>query len=221
MSKKILIYGAAEQAEVCHYYFERDSDSRVVAFVVDEDYFDKDTFLRLPVLPWREALKVYPPRKYNCFVAIGYKKFNQARKEIYGKVKRAGYTCPTYISSRAVVLNDSKIGDNCLILENNTIQPFVTIGSNTTIWSGNHIGHHSTIGDHVFISSHVVISGGVEVGDQCFIGVNATLRDHITIGKNSVIGAGALIMHNVEENSVYVAKYTEPKEHLKNQIKLL
>ena len=50
-------------------------------------------------------------------------------------------------------------GDNCFILEDNTVQPFVTIGNNVTLWSGNHIGHDSVIEDDCFISSHVVVSG--------------------------------------------------------------
>jgi UDP-3-O-[3-hydroxymyristoyl] glucosamine N-acyltransferase len=107
------------------------------------------------------------------------------------------------------VLNDGRIGDNCFIFEDNTIQPFVTIGSNVTLWSGNHIGHHSTIKDHCFIASHVVVSGGVEIGECTFIGVNATLRDHIKIGERCVIGAGALLLADAEPEGVYIGAGTE------------
>jgi NDP-sugar pyrophosphorylase family protein len=48
------------------------------------------------------------------------------------------------------------LGENCLVLEDNTIQPFASIGRNVTLWSGNHIGHHAQIRDHCFIASHVV-----------------------------------------------------------------
>jgi acetyltransferase-like isoleucine patch superfamily enzyme len=113
------------------------------------------------------------------------------------------------VSPRATVLNDGRIGDNCFILEDNTIQPFVTIGSNVTMWSGNHIGHHSIIKDHSFIASHVVVSGGVEIGEECFIGVNATLRDHIKVGDKCVIGAGALLLSDAEPEGVYIGAATE------------
>ena len=103
----------------------------------------------------------------------------------------------------------SKIGENCFILEDNTIQPFVSIGNNVTLWSGNHIGHHSTIHDHCFIASHVVISGGVEIDESCFIGVNATLRDHIKVGAKCVIGAGALLLADTEPEGVYMGQATE------------
>src|SRR2546423_10208 len=75
------------------------------------------------------------------------------------RIKQQGYRFISYVSSHSTSFPGTSIGDNCFILEDNTIQPFVTIGNNVVMWSGNHIGHHSTIGDHVFIASHVVLSG--------------------------------------------------------------
>lgn len=221
LKKQLIIFGAAEQAEICNFYFERDSDYKVVSFVIDDELIGASSFAGLPIIAWSEATKLYPAKDFDCFVALGYTKVNQARKLVYEKVKEAGYSCPSYLSSKAVVLNDRSVGDNCLILENNTIQPFVKIGSNTTIWSGNHIGHHSTIGNNVFITSHVVISGGVNIGDEAFLGVNATIRDHISIGRGSVIGAGTLIMKSTEPYSVYSAKSTESREVTSDQIRYI
>ena len=219
MKKKMVIFGAAEQAEVSHYYFENDSNYVVEGFIVDDEYFESSNFHGLPVIPWSLALQAFPPTEYDCFVALGYTKVNVARKEIYEKVKKAGYQCPSYVSSSAVTFNDLVLGDNCLILENNTVQPFVEIGSNTTVWSGNHIGHHSKVGSHVFITSHVVVSGGVTIEDQCFIGVNATIRDHISIGEGSILGAGALVMRNTKPYSIYAPEATQPRSITSKEIK--
>jgi sugar O-acyltransferase (sialic acid O-acetyltransferase NeuD family) len=128
---------------------------------------------------------------------------NRVRAEKYAQMKGLGYELVSYVSSRCTYLSQHRPGDNCFILEDNTVQPFVTIGNNVTLWSGNHIGHDSTIGDHCFISSHVVVSGHVNVGPSCFIGVNATLRNAITIGERTLIGAGAAIMKDTEPGSVY------------------
>lgn len=217
--KKIVIFGTAEQAEVSHYYFQMDSPFSVEGFIVDDEYFKNSNFQGLPVVPWSIALNTFPPHEYNCFVALGYSNVNLARKEIYEKVKLAGYQCPSYVSSKAVTFKNLVVGDNCLILENNTVQPFVEIGSNTVIWSGNHIGHHSKIGSHVFIASQVVISGGVTIEDQCFIGVNATIRDHISIGNATVIGAGSLIMKDTSSYSVYVPEATQARMTSSKEIK--
>jgi len=137
------------------------------------------------------------------FIAVGYSKLNKVRTQKYHQAKEKGYQLVSYVSSKATLLTELPIGENCFILEDNTIQPFVTIGNNVTLWSGNHIGHHVKIADNNFISSHVVISGGVQIQENCFIGVNATLRDHITISENCVIGAGSLILHDTQPNGVY------------------
>jgi len=207
--RKLIIFGGADIAELAHYYFSNDSDYRVVAFTLDAEYINESSFCGLPVVPFEEVQQGHPPSAHDLFVALGYSKLNTIRKEKFLAAKEKGYALPSFISSKATNLNAADIGDNCFILEDNTIQPFVTIGNNVTLWSGNHIGHHSVIQDHTFISSHVVVSGGVEIGEQCFIGVNATLRDHIKIGFRCVIGAGATILSDVEAEGVYPGSATE------------
>ena len=209
MTKPIVIFGAGDIAEVAHYYFKHDSDRDVVAFTVDQDFLDKKELNGLPVIPFEKILDVYPPDNFDVFIAISYTKLNTVRMEKFNTVKKLGYETASYISSAATILNNDQIGENCFILEDNTIQPFSRIGNNVTLWSGNHIGHHATIRDHTFISSHVVISGGVTVGEQCFLGVNCTVRDHVNIGDRSILGAGALLLTNAEPEGVYMLKETE------------
>ena len=209
MKKPLVIFGAGEIAQLAHYYFSKDSDYEVVAFTVDKEYVAASNFQGLPIVPFDEVAKTYSPDAHAIFIALSYSKLNQIRKEKYFKAKAMGYKLASYISTHATVLNDDMIGDNCFILEDNTIQPYVTIGNNVTLWSGNHIGHHSIIHDHCFLASHIVVSGGVEIGESCFIGVNASLRDHIKVGDKCVIGAGALLLSNTEPEGVYVGQATE------------
>ncbi len=207
--KSLIIFGTTEAAEIANYYFTKDSDYQVAAFTVDTDYMDSDIFCGLQVVPFEEVTKQYSPQKHDMFVALGYSSLNQIRKEKYLSAKSLGYNFANYVSSKATVHSNFTFGENCFILEDNTIQPFVRIGNNVTLWSGNHIGHHSVIHDHCFISSHVVISGGCEIGEACFIGVNATLRDHIKIGEKCVIGAGSLLLRDAEPEGVYSVKSTK------------
>ncbi|HWW04940.1 acetyltransferase [Collimonas sp.] len=209
MKKPLIIFGSGDIAQLAHYYFSTDSNCEVVAFTVDAPYITATEFCGLPVVPFEELAKLYSPDTHEIFVALSYSKLNQLRKEKYLASKALGYRIASYVSSHATVLNDGRIGDNCFILEDNTIQPFVSIGNNVTLWSGNHIGHHSSIHDHCFIASHVVISGGVEIGEYCFIGVNATLRDHIKVGEKCVIGAGALLVADAEPEGVYIGQAAE------------
>ena len=209
MKKPLVIFGTGDIAQLAHYYFSKDSDYEVMAFTVDAAYIHANKFCDLPVVPFDNISRLYSPDTHAMFIALSYAKLNQVRKEKYFAARNLGYPLASYVSSRATVLNDGKIGDNCFVLEDNTIQPYVTIGNNVTLWSGNHIGHHSTIHDHCFIASHVVISGGVEIKESCFIGVNVTLRDHIRVGERCVIGAGALLLHDAEPEGVYMGTATE------------
>lgn len=207
--KPLIIFGTSQLAEIAHYYFSKDTEYQVCAFTVDQEYISQDIFLDIPVIPFHEIDQHYSTGEAELFIAISYQKLNSIRREKYLEAKKIGYKLASYISTKATILNDYNFGDNCFILEDNTIQPFVKIGNNVTLWSGNHIGHHSCIRDHCFISSHVVISGGVTIDESCFVGVNATVRDHVEIGEKCVIGAGALIIKDTEAEGVYLGHASE------------
>jgi sugar O-acyltransferase (sialic acid O-acetyltransferase NeuD family) len=207
--KKLVIFGSGDIAQLAHRYFCTDSAYEVVGFTVDAAYTQAPEFSGLPLVPFDQLETRFPPSEHALFVALSYSKLNAVRKEKYLVGKAMGYEFASYVSSRATMLNDGIVGENCFILEDNTVQPFVRIGNNVTLWSGNHIGHHSILMDHSFVASQVVISGGVEVGEQCFIGVNATLRDHIRIGARCVVGAGALMLTDAEADGVYIGAATE------------
>lgn len=217
--KPLIIFGTGDIAELAHFYFSTDSNYQVVAFTVDADFINVDSFCSLPVVAFEEVAKKYPPTSHEFFIALSYSRLNSVRKQKYLAAKSLGYKLASYISSKATVLNENEIGDNCFIFEDNTIQPLVTIGNNVTLWSGNHIGHHTIIHDHCFIASHVVVSGGVEIEESCFIGVNATLRDHIKIGKKCIIGAGTLILSDAEPEGVYIGQASERAEVISSKVK--
>lgn len=207
--KKVIVFGNGQMAEIAHLYLNYDSPFKVAGFTADKEYMNGNTFRGMPVAAFEKVEDIYPPEEYDMFVPIGAKKLNGLRAEKYFRAKEKGYTLISYISPKAIVCPETKIGDNCFIFENNVIQPFVSIGNDVTLWSGNHIGHHSTIGDHCFIASQVVISGRVTVEPYCYFGVNSTVRDGLTIKEKCIIGAGALILKNTQEKQVYRGQRTE------------
>ena len=202
MSKPVVIFGVGSFAEVAALYLERDSPYEVVAYTVDANYVQSDTFAGLPVVAFEQIVDKYPPDRVEFLIAAGFRGVNTVRREIFERCKALGYACVSYVSSKAMVMSDHPVGENTFVFEANVVQPFVKIGTNVVVWSGNHIGHHSVIGDHCFIASHSVISGHVSIGESCFVGVNATFRDGITIGPRCVIGAGALVLSDQEEGTV-------------------
>ena len=220
-SMEIVIFGTGQIAELANFYFENDSPHSVVGFTVDREFLQDETYCGRPVVPFDEVEEQLPPAAHQMFIAVSYASVNKIRAEKAEAARRMGYTLASYVSSRATVFPGFEPGDNCFILEDNTIQPFARIGNNVTLWSGNHVGHHSTIGDDVFITSHVVISGGVTIGTRSFIGVNATLRNHISVGQEVVVGAGALLLEDAPDRAVYAAAGTEKSRVPSNRLRTL
>ena len=216
---RLVIFGTGDVARLAHFYFRTDSPHDVAAFVVDAPFKNADTFEGLPLVSSDDAAKRFPPSDHAAFVALGYSRMNRARKEKYEQMRAAGYNLVSYVSSRCTYLTTPP-GDNCFILEDNTVQPFVTIGNDVTLWSGNHIGHDSVIEDHCFITSHVVVSGHVRVGAGSFLGVNATLRNDISIGSESLIVAGAVITKNTPPKSVFYPERAKRAPKSSDEIEL-
>lgn len=205
MTKPIIMFGAGEIAELATYYFENDSDFTIEAYVVDDEGKQSDTFNGKPLVGMSEVTDKYPPSKFDAHVAISYRKLNQLRKKKYFEMKKKGYELVSYVCSKSFVWPDLTIGDNCFILENQTIQPTVTIGNNVMIWSGNHLGHGCSIGDHTYISSHVCISGHTKIGECNFWGVNSATKDFAVIGDNVFVAMGANITKDIKDDEMVLA----------------
>ena len=218
--QQIIVFGAGEIAELADFYFTHDSEFEVAGFTVDGAFLKGAEFRGRPVLPFERIVERFPPERYGFFVAISYAKLNAVRAEKVAAACAKGYLLVSYLSSRATVFPGFELKENCLILEDNTIQPFAKVGANVTLWSGNHIGHHSIIEDDVFLASQVVVSGGVRIGQGSFVGVNVTIRDHVSIGKKCVLGAGALVLEDQPDFSVVAPRGTErsvvPSTRLRN-----
>lgn len=212
-TKKVVIFGVLDTAELAHYYLTHDSECEVVAFTVNREYLKESFFHGLPVVPFEDVENMYSPDDYYFFAPMTARRMNKNREAIYEQAKAKNYRFVSYISSK-VSMFDNAIGDNCFILEDNTIQPFTTIGNNVVLWSGNHIGHHGAIRDHVFFTSHVVLSGHCLVESYCFFGVNATIRDYTTLGEGTLVAMGASITKNTDPWGVYIGNPAKKKENL-------
>src|SRR5215204_694037 len=201
---KVIIFGVQDFAQLAKFYLLHDSEHEVVAFSVNSRYLpESKTFEGLPVVAFENVEQTYPPADFKFFAPMSPSRMNSMRENMYRQIKDKNYEMISYVSSKATVFPGVPIGDNCFILEDNTIQPFTSIGNNIVLWSGNHIGHHSVIKDHVSFTSHVVLSGHCVVEPFSFFGVNSTIRDGIHIAEGSLIGMAAAVTSDTEAWGVY------------------
>jgi sugar O-acyltransferase (sialic acid O-acetyltransferase NeuD family) len=205
----VVIFGVKDFASLAHFYLKHDSPHRVVAFTVHREFLPVAAeFEGLPVVALEDLPSKFPPSSTHAFAPMSHRKMNRLRADVYRQLKTLGYPLISYVSSRTTHFPGTRIGENCFILEDNTIQPFASIGDNVVMWSGNHIGHHSVIGDHTFFTSHVVLSGHCTVEPHCFLGVNATIKDQVRLAEGTLVGMGANITKDTEPWSLYKADAT-------------
>ena len=202
--KKMVIFGTSALARLAYIHFSDEGQYEVAAFTVNEEYIvgDNDIF-GLKVVPFEKIKQIYPPDAYAMFVAIGTKKANKARAQIYNECKLMGYELASCLNTKVNQLKYVKTGDNCLIMPNVIVQPFAEIGNDVIIWSGSYVGYETQIGDHSYIAAAAVVAGSVKMGEYCFVGANATVKDGLFLASECVIGAGAIILKDTEKGEVY------------------
>lgn len=204
-SKPVVLFGSGPITRFVHFFLVHDSPFKVVATTVDRDFLREPEAFGLPVVPFEEMTTLYPPDEFAMFIAIGYRRVNRVREERCRQAREMGYELVSHVSPRASTWPGLEIGDNCLIMDNVIIHPFVRIGDNTIIWSGSHVGHSSVIAENCFFASHAVVSGAVTVEPNCFLGSNATIRDGLTLARDTVVGAGAVIVKDTKPGEIYAA----------------
>jgi sugar O-acyltransferase (sialic acid O-acetyltransferase NeuD family) len=207
---KVIIFGIGRGADVAFRYISKDSPHEVCGFTVDKKYITSKEFNGLPVVEFENIQTIFPPDEYMMFTPMGFHNMNKLRYQKYIEGKEKGYDFISYVSSKIMTMDDNlQVGENCFILEGQTINFDVKIGNNVTIWSGNQIGDCSVIMDNCWLSSHVCISGNVTVKPFCVIGINSAISNFVTVEEETYIGANVLLTKNTEPKSVYVVESTK------------
>lgn len=210
MNKEIIIFGIGKIADVIQFYMREESGLNVKAFTVDKAYITDPLFNGLPVIPFEELEKKYPPDRYSVFVALGYHDLNALREQKIKEVEAKGYEIISYIHPESGAPKDLVYGKNCFIMNNVCIHPRVVLGDDVFVWSGVMIGHHSKIGSHNWLTSATNISGNVTVGNNCFFAVNSTIGHSVYIGNEAFIGANTLVIKNLEDGKVVIKESDKP-----------
>jgi sugar O-acyltransferase (sialic acid O-acetyltransferase NeuD family) len=206
--RRIAIFGTGTGADTARRYIERDSEHQVVGYIIDREFFKEPTFNGRPVVVVDDALTAFSPDDVLAFVPLGSVRMNMLRAEKYQLLKSLGYRFLSYVHSSNKLDGHCEIGENCFILENQSVNFDAAIGNNVVIWSGCQIGDRSRIDDHAFLAAHVVLNGDVTVGEYAYLGSNCNISNEVHVGRQSFIGANALITQNTEERAVHVVEAT-------------
>lgn len=218
---KIVLFGTGRGADVAFRFLSKDSPHEIAAFTVDEKFMRSKEHRGLPLAPFEEVEKHYPPEDYRLFILLGYQQMNGLRRAKFDAAKGKGYSLESYVASDIFRVEPIVVGENCFILDNQSISLDVAFGDNIVAWSSNHFGDLTRINDHAWISSHVTIAASVSIGEGAFLGVGATIGTNVKIGAGSFVGAQALISSDTAPGSVHVSTGDEVDVDAKSFMRIM
>lgn len=200
---KIVIFGNGDFARLLKYYIEADDERDIVAFTVTQDLIKDDYFYELPVVPFENVEKLYPPEHYDILLAIGNSRMNNLRKRFFKECKSKGYSIASFIHSSCSIHNPN-IGEGNILLENCLVYPYAKIGNGNLLWDHVLISHDCEVGDFNTFSSYADLCGYVTIGNNCYFGKHCILNDCMKVADYTLVGAGAYAKNNTAPYDVVV-----------------
>ena len=201
---RVVLFGTGRGASIAHRFLAADTDHEIVGFTVDGANISMKDYRGLPVVAFEEVQKLYPPESCRMLILLGYQQMNGLRQQKFAAAKAKGYTLETSIASDIFQAEPIKAGENCFIMDNQSISLDVEIGDNVVMWSSNHIGDLTRVADHAWIASHVTVAANARIGGRAFLGIGATVTNGVSIGAESFIGANLMVSADTAAKSVHV-----------------
>src|SRR5699024_5665349 len=114
------------------------------------------------------------------------------------------------IEPGAIIRDQVTIGDHAVIMMGAVINIGAEIGEKTMIDMGAILGGRAIVGKNCHIGAGAVLAGVIEpasaqpviVEDGVLVGANAVVVEGVRIGKNAVVAAGAVVLEDVEPDTV-------------------
>lgn len=135
--------------------------------------------------------------KYHPTARIGEEGFG------FAKDKNGNFIYPLKRNEHnyTVILRDNvEIGPLCVIDRGSWRDTI--IGEGTKLDSCVKVAHNVQIGKNNLLVHGTVIGGSCTIGDNNFFGINCSVKQHLTIGSNCTIGMGAVVTHDVLDNTI-------------------
>ncbi len=114
-----------------------------------------------------------------------------------------------------VVREETKIGDDCAIWNNSTIDYGCVIGNRVKVHCNVYVAQYTILEDDVFLAPGVMIANdphpfctkcmqGPTIRAGARVGINVTILPHVVIGENALVGAGSVVTSDVPPHTLVV-----------------
>lgn len=158
---------------------------------------------------------------YQTIIGIGR---GDIRKKIVEEIKqkKIKVNWGVFISKKAVIMHNVKIGEGSVILKGCVINSNCRIGKHCHFNTGTILDHDNIFKDFTGTGPGVVTGGNVHVDLESFIGIGSTVKNNILIKTQTIIGTGSVVVKNTKKKSIYFgnpAKFKRLKKNNENYLK--
>ncbi len=211
MSKKIVIFGAGDQAKVLACEILKKKDHKIAFFVDKFASEKKKKIFGYKVISFDDLKRNI--NQFN-FGIIGIGDLDK-RKKILSQVNKAfkKFNWLSIISNKTFVDESVKIGEGTFVMKGSIINLNSKIGKHCLINTASIIEHDCRLGNFVNCSPRSLLLGNVKIDDGSFIGANSTIIENMHVEKNVKIGANSLVNKTCKSNSLY---FGSPIKKIKN-----
>ena len=198
---KSIIIGAGTYSEVYLAYL-LEAGINVVGFIDDNPIFHGKKVRGLPVLgAFSDLDKIKEQYGIEAvYCPIGD---NNVRVKFLKTSQKMGLKTPCFIHHTAILSPHVEIGDGVYILLGSHIMPYTKICDFVMISMDVNVAHHTVLEEGVFLSTGVNFGASIIAHKKAYVGIGATIMTGISnLGENCLVGAGAVVIHDVEDNSI-------------------
>ena len=179
--EKLLLVGAGGFGRVV---LEHASLQYDCAFLDDGDATVVDG---VPVIGRTSELVSFYPEYKLLLVTIGN---NSLRDRLYREAASVGFSFPNIIHPSAYISPHAHIGTGCVILNNAVVQNNARCGDGCILNPGVELHHDSTIGSCCLIYTNSVVRSLTHVGDRVWIGSTASILTGATVPNDTRVEDG-------------------------------
>ena len=141
----------------------------------------------VPVIGKTAEMASFYPEYKQLLVTIGN---NKLRERLYKEAATIGFTFPNIIHPSAYVSPHAHIGSGCVILNNAVVQNNAKCGDGCILNPGVELHHDSTIGSYCLVYTNSVVRSLTSVGNRVWIGSTATVSTSAIVPDDAIIGDG-------------------------------
>lgn len=105
----------------------------------------------------------------------------------------------SYISEKAIVTANSKIGKGVVVTPGVIISCDTILEDYVFLNLGTQVGHDVQIGKYTSLMANVVVGGETIIGNSCFIGSSSTIIPRIKIADKTTLGMSSSLIRSVRK----------------------